>query len=112
MKKIILFLIIIFIAVSCSSVKVTNNYYANGEYMKLAYDTLVTHDGFDSLCVNESINPNTNKWSKMTVRDYETNEKLTKYMFIQKMDTTEIIFTLTVNDLNYKVTKRITANSK
>ncbi len=97
--------------VSCSTQKDIVNY-GVGRYMTLEYDTLVSKNVFEELCVKENINPNYNKWLKNTQRDFETNKPFTSYLFISKMDSTERRYRLIVRDSIYNLNKITTSNVK
>lgn len=61
----------------------------------------------DSIIAVDSL-PNLNKWLNSTYKDYETNEKITKRLYIRQKENKEIVYIITGIKEPYKITKRVT----
>lgn len=107
MKNFIYFLIILFVC-ACTSVKkpfVTE--YDN--IMFNEYENVYTQCQFDSICNVDTLDNNLGTWIMLPLRDYETKENVTQYMFIRSLGENECIYRVQkINDNTYKITKRIT----
>lgn len=109
---IIVILSITLILIGCSPMKWTT--LGHGGRMRIDYDlSNQTKEQIDSICLSESISSNLKKhWSYLPFQDEETEKKYEKYMYIQKMDSLEILFLITKekNDKSndYNIVKRTT----
>lgn len=81
------------------------------------YDNLMVneYEGYynkhqlDSICIVDTIEPNLEKWHILGLRDGETNENVTQYLYIKTLGEFESIYRVQkINDDRYKITKRIT----
>lgn len=61
----------------------------------------------DSIIAVDSL-PNLNKWLNSTYKDYETNEKIIKRLYIKQKENKEIVYIITGIKEPYKITKRVT----
>lgn len=62
----------------------------------------------DSICRVERLPEDLTKWHGTDIYDYETNEKISQYVFIRDIKRkSEIIYTITVDDNTYYFTKRV-----
>lgn len=111
MKK-ILFLFVLMFLTACSSTKHFPNAFNTPKYMLVQYDTIVTPNGFINLCQEEGINSNLDKWLKSNYRDFETKQPIIMYLYIAEMDSVESVFTMSKQNTDYNVQKRITTNTK
>ena len=78
-----------------------------------AYAAMINARQLDSLCSTDNLSRDLNEWMHATFYDYETNTKITKYVWInstsENIETTYIIVPV---DTLYDFTKRIIDISK
>ena len=108
--KYFLFAIFLIFTVACSpnyTVESSNDVY--GAHMLNAFENYYTKAQFDSICDVDNINPDLQQWHILSLRDYETNENVSQYLYIKSLGANEIIYRVHPLDSNtYKITKRIT----
>lgn len=64
---------------------------------------------FDSICITDSIEHDINHWIILYLKDDETKENISQYLYIKSLGKSEQIYRLQIiNDSTYKITKRIT----
>lgn len=107
MKK-LLYIIIAFIAISCSHVNYNANSIGIGTKMKMEFEDYYTKYQFDSVCISDSIPNNLNMWITVPMKDYEEGEKIYRYLYIKKLDSLEAMYLLYKDKEKYKIGKRIT----
>ena len=67
----------------------------------------------DSICNVEKIPDDLTKWYCNILYDYETNEKISQYVFIKEYNRkNEVIYTITAGDSTYYFTKRVVEQIK
>lgn len=65
----------------------------------------------DSMCVVDGIPEHFEGWIRSSYQDYETNEHITRYMYIKEMnDNYEMVYIVTQKGDIYVVSKRKTVN--
>ena len=83
------------------------------EVIMKAYAAMINARQLDSLCSADNLSRDLNEWMHATFYDYETNTKITKYVWInsisEDIETTYIIVPV---DTLYDFTKRIIDISK
>lgn len=110
MKQLIIsFIIMIFLTLSCSTVKKATTT-ENPTSMRILLDTTFTKFQFDSLCVADTINPNYKEWLMMSFIDYETNKTINEYTYIKTLNEDEIMYRLIIDETEYNIIKRLTDN--
>jgi hypothetical protein len=96
MKKIIIFIFLLLIS-SCVPIKMSNS--IKGVYNEYQ---------LDSICRVERLPDDLSKWHGNDIYDYETNKKISQYIFIKDITRkNEVIYTITVDDTTYYFTKRV-----
>ena len=108
-QSIISFIILIFLTLSCGTVRKTNTI-ENSTSMKILLDTTFTKFQFDSLCVADTLNPNYKEWLIMSFVDYETNKTINEYTYIKTLNEDEIMYRLIIDETEYNIIKRLTDN--
>ena len=110
MKQLIIsFIIMIFLILSCGTVRRTTTT-ENPTSMRVLLDTTFTKSQFDSLCIADTINPNYKEWLSMSFIDYETNKTINEYTYIKELNEDEIMYRLIVDETEYNIIKRLTDN--
>lgn len=112
MKNLIYYISILFISLSlsfCTSSKNTVNDKSSnyGSSMINLFEDNFTEEQFDSICNADTIPSDLLKWHKNYIRDYETREGKTQYLFIKKLGNDEQIYRLEKVGNTYNITKRI-----
>lgn len=78
-------------------------------HMFNAFNGYYTAYQLDSICTTDSIEHNLNQWYIIYLKDYETKENISQYLYIKSTGQNESIYRLQIiNDSIYKITKRIT----
>lgn len=72
-------------------------------------DTVLPSNSLDKFCSTETIPSKMNKWSSVPYCDAD-GKKIIKYLYIKKMDSLQIIYTIMSNDTNDSIhfVKRVT----
>ena len=78
-----------------------------GTSMRNSYTMQATNRQIDSICVVDTL-PNISEWITMSFKDYETNETITKRMYIKNRGKKEATYIIMGNNEPYKVSLRIT----
>lgn len=97
---------------ACSTTKHYPSTFNASKYMMIQYDTIVSPIEFVNLCQEEGINAKLENWFKSYYRDFETKEPIIMYLYIAEMDSVETVFTMSKQQDDYNVQKRITTNFK
>ena len=105
MKNFIAFILILLV-ISCSPVSWMK--IGNGNNMKNSFNNEFTKDQFDSICIVDKLPNNLKKWDSLPLIDGENRSRAVKYMFIQRMDSLEVLYILKKINNKYKLNKRIT----
>ena len=110
-KYFIFSLIISVFLFSCN----TSSYYAKPEadiqygLMMNAYEGIFTSTELDSICKADTLNPDLNTWIILPMKDYDTNENISQYIFIKSLGEHEAIYRVQkLGTGQYKITKRVT----
>ena len=104
MKK-LLFVAIFAILAACSAQKRTSDV-TYGLSMKNAFERVFSRSQFDSICVADSLPSDLRKWRRTQIRDFETREGETMYLFIKRLGNGEQIYRLEEVGGGFKITKR------
>lgn len=107
MKK-ILFLLISCLLIACDGVN-KNNSMILGTNMRNVYEKEFTQVQLDSICNNDSLPTELNKWHKTVYQDFENGRNITQYTFIKKLGKIQDIYCVEKLDSTYRVTRRITS---
>lgn len=110
MKK-LLFVIISLILCACSSIKsfAPETEFVFGSTMMNAFENYYTIEQFDSICKADTINRDLSKWTKLSLKDGETNKDVSLYLYIKSLGKYETVYRVQIiNNSTYKITKRIT----
>lgn len=103
-----LFLIILLFVSACA----TLNKPFTTEYdtqMMNEYEELFTQWQLDSICDADYLEHDLNSWYIISLRDDETKENVTQYLYIQSLGENECIYRVQKMENGlYKITKRIT----
>lgn len=84
-----------------------------GASMRILYDKDFTRIQFDSICVADTIPADLRLWRNNSIVDYETNARITEYMYIKHLGMNEELFRLMmVNDSTYNIYKRVVYGNK
>ena len=75
------------------------------------YDSYYTEAQIDSICINEGI-PNVYNWEKVGYKDWESQDSIYQYVYINDWDTIQYVYSVTPLDSLYKFKKRITKKIK
>lgn len=67
------------------------------------YEYVYNQRQLDSMCVADTLNPNIESWINTYFIDYETNEKIVKYMYLKEYN--EMVYTVTPKDTLFLVNK-------
>ena len=80
-----------------------------GLFMYNQIDTVLPSDSLDKFCSTETIPSKMDKWSSVPYCDID-GKKIIKYLYIKKMDSLQIIYTIMGNDANDSIhfVKRVT----
>ena len=105
--KYIIISLILFIC-ACGNVKTT--FVPEYEtHMMNEYESVYTCWQLDSICAVDSIDRDLNSWIYLPLRDKETGENVSLYMYIKSLGEHEAIYRVQeIDDCLYKITKRIT----
>lgn len=69
---------------------------------------LINNRQLDSICVVDGISRDLDKWILTSYYDYETHNRVDRYVFIKLIsETDELTYILTPKDTLYRITKRI-----
>lgn len=73
------------------------------------YEGYYTQCQLDSICVADTLELNLDNWIVIGLRDDDTKENVTQYLFIKSLGEKENIYRVQkIDDDTYKITKRIT----
>ena len=73
------------------------------------YEDYYTKYQFDSICSVDGLDNNLESWIMVTLKDDDTKENVSQYMFIKSLGEKESIYRVQkINDNLYKITKRVT----
>lgn len=107
MKKIFTFILMLFLALSCSTTKNVGDLTFGTSVMMNSYEMQITQHQLDSICVADIL-PTYDKWIKTSFIDYETDSVFTKRLYLKDYsDENEVIYILLGEKEPYKITKRI-----
>ena len=107
MKRIIYVLgLLFFLLFSCAPIHWAT--IGNGENMKVEFSDNYTKYQFNSVCNVKKISSDLSDWVSLPLMDKETKSKNYKYMYIQKMDSLEIVYILFIDNDKYNLNKRLT----
>ena len=102
-----LLLFILLMVSACTTISTFTQEYDTT--MQIEYKNYYTQWQLDSICDADYLEHNLNSWYIINLRDDETKENVTQYMFIQSLGENECIYRVQkINDDLYKITKRIT----
>lgn len=108
MKKILLFFFIFFIISCGNQTKNTCVYTQYDLDMFNQYEDYYTKSQLDSICVADTLDNDLNNWLLIPLKDGESYEKVSLYMYIKTLGEHESIYRVQkINDNLYKITKRI-----
>lgn len=113
LKKAKYYVITLFVCllVACGTVQypVKPTYEEYGTIMVNAFEDYYTKAQFDSICQTDTISANLKDWYMIPLRDSESKENVSQYMYIKRLGNNESIYRLQeINKNRYKITKRIT----
>lgn len=78
-----------------------------------AYTAMINARQLDSLCSVDNLSRDLNEWMQTAFYDYETNAKITKYVWINSIsEDIETMYIIVPVDTLYDFTKRIIDLSK
>lgn len=105
-----MFLTFILIFMACSSTKTPITPMVEYDnHMFNSFEGYYTQCQLDSICVADTLEYDLNKWIFIPLRDTETKENVSQYMFIKSLGEHESIYRVQKIDKDlYKITKRIT----
>ena len=110
MIKYLKYLLLVILLLVCACTTLNSSY--TTEYntqMMNEYEEIFTQWQLDSICDVDGIVHDLNKWYIVGMRDYETKENVTQYLYIHTLGEYECIYRVQkMNDGTYKITKRIT----
>ena len=108
MFRILLIPIILFITACATS----THSFISQEYdneMFNFFEGYYTYQQFDSICVADTLDKDLENWHMLPLRDYESKDNVSQYIYIKSLGENESIYRLQIiNDSTYKITKRIT----
>ncbi len=112
MKKMKYLAIMLFLTIAFSCTNNNNSKSKSNELgviMINQIDTLLPSDSLGNFCNNETIPSRMDKWVSVPYRDSD-GKKIIKYLYIKKMDSLQVIYTIMQNYSNDSVhfIKRIT----
>lgn len=111
MKKVFAYLMTLMFVLSIFSCGPTKKLLVN-EYdnqMVNAFEGYYTEYQLDSICRVDSISRDFNSWIFLPLRDDETQQDVSQYMYIKSLGEYECIYRVQImGDGTYKITKRIT----
>ena len=114
MKKLIWLLIFTAIIFSCcTNGSTSTNAILRGNTMLNKIDTIVDMSYADSMCMKENIPISMSAWIE-TPYVVSNGNRVTKYLYVSKMDSLQTIYTLVIDSVKNKdhFLKRITINKK
>ena len=77
--------------------------------MMNAYEGIFSSTELDSICKADTLNPDLNTWIVLPMKDYDTRENISQYIFIKSLGEHEAIYRVQkLSTGQYKITKRIT----
>lgn len=109
MKKIIVFLFLVFFCYSCGTTKKVVEPEKPTKMLNLI-DTIFSRQQLDSLCVADTISLDLDTWMKITFVDYESNSAIIEYSYIKTIHEDEILYRVIKDGENFKIIKRLTDN--
>ena len=102
MKKKFFFIFLVLMFFACTPIRMANS--IRGAYNEYQ---------LDSICRIERLPVDLTKWHGTDIYDYETNERISQYVFIRDVKrNSEIIYTITVDDSAYYFNKRVVEQIK
>jgi hypothetical protein len=102
MKKKFFFIFLVLMFFACTPIRMANS--IRGAYNEYQ---------LDSICRIERLPVDLTKWHGTYIYDYETNERISQYVFIRDVKrNSEIIYTITVDDSTYYFNKRVVEQIK
>lgn len=106
MKKIFIFLLMMFLMFSCKTHQNVDEI-TFGSSMRNSYTMSITQSQLDSICDADTL-PVLDRWVAVRFTDYETNKVYIKRMCRKNVNNIEYMYILTENGKKYKITRRIT----
>lgn len=115
MKKMFTRLLLTFFVVlgisACGPSSCTQNGEGSGqdtEVVMKAYSAVFTRAQIDSLCSADGLSNNFDDWMTTTFVDYESSERVTKFVWVNSIsDDEEITYIVVPKDTLYNFTKRV-----
>lgn len=99
----------IFIFITCSTKTIQTVYQQGDLDMFNEYEGYYSQYQLDSICVVDTLEIDLNKWLYIPLRDDETKENVSLYLYIKSLGEHESIYRVQkINNDLYKITKRIT----
>lgn len=106
LKKLLVFLVLMVCACTTTKLPYTQEY---DNIMLNEYEGYYTPYQLDSICVADTLEPNLNNWHIIGLRDDETKENVSQYLYIKTLGEKESIYRVQkIDDNTYKITKRVT----
>ena len=106
MKK-ILGLILSILIISCTPKVVVDNTKKGDTMMKIMNGNY-SFAQFDSMCVADTLPKDFSKWQTLWLKDYETKDKVTLYLYMKECGKTESVYKVEkISDDSVKIIKRV-----
>lgn len=107
MKKIFIFLLMLFLMFSCKTHQNVGEITFGAPIMINLYEMTITQHQLDSICEVDML-PTYEKWIKTSFIDYETDSVFTKRLYLKSYsEENEVIYILLGEKEPYKIIKRI-----
>lgn len=104
----LLFIPILLLIIACSTTR-TPFVTEYDTQMMNSFEGYFTVEQFDSICAADSIESDLNMWHMIPLRDAETKENVSQYLYIKSLGEHENIYRVQkIDSVIYKITKRIT----